>query len=82
MNSPQAQATEPTRKKEEIYASEAFPYVLEHDGDPIRRTREGTVLLREGAVPGRYMLQLVVRDKLDPAAPSRTASQWTDFEVK
>jgi hypothetical protein len=50
------------------------------DGSP--RQVSGPIKLDPLMAPGDYILQVIVRDLLAPPGQPRTATQFTDFQVR
>jgi hypothetical protein len=62
------------------YSSPVTPLQLTEHRDPIRIGIGGKLNLKKSQEPGRYVLQILITDKL-AKEKYRIATQWTDFEV-
>jgi hypothetical protein len=68
------------RDGRQLFAGKTMPIEIGEQRDMKRLLAGGRMKLGAGAVPGEYVLQIVVTDT-SPGERPRVASQWIDFEI-
>jgi hypothetical protein len=69
------------RDGQQVYSGKVREFNAAQQADPRQLVGGGSMLLGREMLPGEYVLQVIVTDKLAKEEKYRTATQWIDFDI-